>query len=69
MKLADIQSSALNLPEDERASLAASLIGSLPAILSDSDDGTAEATRRLSEMREDPTARRTWSEIKAELGR
>lgn len=69
MSVTEIKQGAMNLPEDQRASLIADLLGSLPAVLSDVDDGSAEATRRLEEMKSDPSARRTWDEIKAELGR
>jgi putative addiction module component (TIGR02574 family) len=69
MTLTEIQTGALNLPEDQRAVLAAELLGSLPAVLSDLDDGSEEAGRRISEMKADPTSRRTWDQVKAELGR
>lgn len=41
---------ALDLPEEERAQLAASLLDSVPGILSDQDDGVAEALRRDAEL-------------------
>jgi Putative addiction module component len=69
MNLTEIQSGALNLPEDQRAALAAELLGSLPAVLSDFDDGSEEAGRRIAEMKIDPSSRRTWDQVKAELGR
>jgi hypothetical protein len=69
MNLTEIQSGALNLPEDQRAALAAELLGSLPAVLSDFDDGSEEAGRRIAEMKIDPGSRRTWDQVKAELGR
>jgi FAD/FMN-containing dehydrogenase len=56
---AAIQNGALNLPEDQRAALAAELPGSLPAVLSDFDDGSEEAGRRIAEMKLDPESRRT----------
>jgi hypothetical protein len=46
----DIEKLALDLPEDQRATLAASLLDSLPGILSDEDEGIAEALRRDGEM-------------------
>jgi hypothetical protein len=49
--------------------LAAELLGSLPAVLADFDDGSEEAVRRITEMKADPAARRTWDQVKAELGR
>lgn len=45
-----VEKLALDLPEEERAQLAASLRDSLPAILSDQDDGVAEALRRDAEL-------------------
>jgi hypothetical protein len=69
MMITEIQTGALNLPEDQRAALAAELLGSLPAVLSDFDDGSEEAGRRITEMKSDPASRRTWQQVKAELGR
>jgi len=46
----DIEKLALDLPEQQRATLAASLLDSLPAVLSDDDEGIAEALRRDAEM-------------------
>lgn len=47
--LAEIEPLALNLPESQRARLAADL-------LVDDDDGLAEALRRSDEMDRDPAA-------------
>ena len=69
MSIEEIQQGALALPENERAQLAAQLLTSLPATLTDRDDGVAEALRRNKELDEDPSAGRTWDEIKRELGR
>ncbi|MCH7227565.1 addiction module protein [Haloferula sp. A504] len=69
MKLKEIQESALELPDSDRAALAAELLGSLPAVLVEDDDGLAEARRRSRELDEDPAAGRTWEEIKQGLGR
>jgi hypothetical protein len=41
----EIEKLALDLPEKERATLAANLLESLPGILSDEDEGVAEALR------------------------
>jgi hypothetical protein len=46
----DIEKLALDLPQQQRATLAASLLDSLPAVLSDDDEGIAEALRRDAEM-------------------
>ncbi|HRQ87934.1 MAG TPA: addiction module protein [Bacteroidia bacterium] len=69
MKLADIQKCALDLPDSDRASLAAELLVSLPAILVEEDDGISEAMRRSKELDEDPLMACSWEEIKASLGR
>ena len=69
MSVSEIRKEALSLPEDQRALLAAELLGSLPAVLADADDGTIEARRRIEEMKRDPSVTRTWDQIKAELGR
>jgi len=42
------------LSERERATLAANLLDSLPGILSDEDEGIAEALRRNAEIHADP---------------
>ena len=69
MKLDEIQRHALDLPDSDRASLAAELLISLPAVLVDEDDGIAEARRRAKELDEDPSAGCSWEEIKRALGR
>ena len=69
MNVSEIQQEALTLPEDLRAKLAADLLESLPVVLSDHDDGSAEAHRRIDEMKRDPSAGRSWEQIKASLGR
>ena len=54
--LSELEESALQLPEDQRAKLAESLLGSLPAILQEDDNGIAEAMRRDAELDADPSA-------------
>lgn len=68
-KVSNIYTQALDLPEDQRASLASDILDSLPAILSDADDGLAEARRRSKELDENPSMAVSWEEIKASLGR
>jgi putative addiction module component (TIGR02574 family) len=65
----EIESEAMRLPESERATLAARLLGSLPAVLFDDDFGVAEAMRRDDEMDRDPSAGMTLEELRASLGR
>lgn len=50
----EVEKLALNLSEQERAKLAANLLDSLPGVLSDEDEGLAEALRRDAEMDADP---------------
>lgn len=50
----EVEKLALDLTEQERAALAANLLNSLPGILSDEDEGTAEALRRDAEIEADP---------------
>ena len=50
----EIEKLALDLTEQERAALAANLLNSLPGILSDEDEGIAEALRRDAEIEADP---------------
>ena len=69
MKLEEIFSEASKLPEHDRAALAAGLLGTLPVLLADEDDGVAEARLRSRELDEDPANGCTWAEIKQALGR
>ena len=50
----EVEKLALDLPERERATLAANLLNSLPDVLSDEDEGVAEALRRDAEIEADP---------------
>ena len=50
----EVEKLALDLTEKERATLAANLLNSLPGILADQDEGTAEALRRDAEIETDP---------------
>jgi putative addiction module component (TIGR02574 family) len=46
----DLEKLALELPEKQRAQLAASLLDSLPGVLADEDEGVSEASRRDREL-------------------
>jgi len=50
----EVERLALDLPEQERARLAANLLESLPGVLSDEDDGIAEALRRDADLEANP---------------
>jgi putative addiction module component (TIGR02574 family) len=71
MKLAELRRTALELPESDRAALAADLLISLPADSSDEDDdeGVTEALRRSRELDSDPATGCSWAEIKRSIGR
>jgi hypothetical protein len=60
---------ALSLTDAERAVLASNLLQTLPAVLSEEDEGIAEALRRDAELDADPSAGIEWSAVKKELGR
>lgn len=53
--ITEVEKLALDLPESERAVLAAHLLGSLPPVLHDEDDGIAEALRRDQELDANPS--------------
>jgi len=53
--IAEVEKLALDLPETERAVLAAHLLGSLPSVLHDEDEGIAEALRRDAEFEANPS--------------
>jgi len=50
----EIEKLALSLPEKQRATLAANLLESLPSVLSDEDEGIAEALRRDADLDANP---------------
>ena len=57
VSIAEVEKLALTLPDSERALLASHLLGSLPSILDDEDEGIAEALRRDAEMDANPAFR------------
>lgn len=54
MTIEEVEKLALELPEEQRATLASHLLTSLPPLLTDDDEGLAEALRRDTEMDADP---------------
>jgi hypothetical protein len=52
--ITEVEKLAFDLPDAQRAVLAAHLLRSLPAILDDDDDGIAEALLRDAEFHTDP---------------
>ena len=60
----EVESSRSAYPEQERTKLAASLLDSLPGILSDDNEGVAEALRREAEIEADPTKTISFAEFR-----
>ena len=48
--ISEVEKFALDLPENQRAVLAAHLLGSLASVLHDEDEGIAEALRRDADL-------------------
>lgn len=63
----EVEKLALNLPEQERAKLAANLLDSLPGVLSDEDEGIAEALRRDAEIEADPNQAISLAQLDSEI--
>lgn len=67
--LAEIEAQAMELTDSQRAKLAASLLGSLPALLYDDGEGLAEAALRDAEMENDSSICMTTQQLNEALGR
>lgn len=63
----EIEKLALDLPETERAMLAASLLDSLTGVLSDEDESIAEALRRDAEIDADPNQAITLAQLDSQI--
>jgi putative addiction module component (TIGR02574 family) len=63
----EIEKLALDLSEEERATLAANLLDSLPGILSEEDDGVAEALRRNAEIEANPDEAISLTELDSQV--
>ena len=63
----EIKKLALSLPEKERARLAANLLESLPGVLSDEDEGVAEAWRLDAELETNPDQTISLSQLDAQI--
>jgi hypothetical protein len=53
--ITEVEKLALDLSESQRAVLAAHLLGSLPSVLHDEDEGIAEALRRDADLGTTPS--------------
>jgi putative addiction module component (TIGR02574 family) len=67
--ISEIEKLALDLPEQQRAILAANLLESLPGILSDEDEGVAEALRRNAEIDADPQQAISLEQLESQIRR
>ena len=63
----EVEKLALDLPEQERAKLAANLLDSLPGVLSDEDEGIAGALRRDAEIESDPKQAITLAQLDSQI--
>ena len=65
--IVDIEKLALALPEKERATLAANLLECLPGVLSDEDEGVAEALHRDAELEANPDQVISLAQLDAQI--
>jgi putative addiction module component (TIGR02574 family) len=65
--IVEVEKLALELSERERATLAANLLNSLPGVLSDEDEGVAEALRRDAEIEADPAGAISLAELDSQI--
>ena len=63
----EIEKLALDLPDKERATLVANLLDSLPGILSEEDEGVAEALRRDAEVNENSDATISLAQLDSQI--
>jgi hypothetical protein len=66
-RFSEIKKLALDLPEQDRATLATNLLESLPPILSDDDEGIGEALRRDAELDADPSRAISLAELDSQI--
>ena len=65
--LTELEPEVMQLPDSERARLATQLLGSLPAVLADEDEGVAEALRRDAELDRDASNGMTLDDLRRSL--
>ena len=61
--IAEIEKLAQDLSENDRAVLAAHLLGSLPPVLHEEDEGIAEALRRDADLEANPSGGLTLEKL------
>jgi hypothetical protein len=67
--ITEVEKLALDLPENQRAVLAAHLLGSLPSVLHDEDEGIAEALRRDAELDANPSSGVSLKQLNGQIER
>jgi hypothetical protein len=67
MGIVEVEKLALNLSERQRAELATNLLKSLPPVLSDSDEGIAEALRRDAQIDAGSTETLSLEQLDSEI--
>ena len=65
--IAEIEKLARDLSENDRAVLAALLLGSLPSVLHDEDEGIAEALRRDADLEANPSGGLTQEQLDQQI--
>jgi hypothetical protein len=65
----EVEKLALDLPESQRAVLAAHLLGSLPGVLHDEDEGIAEAVRRDADLNAKPSLGLSLNQLDEQIKR
>ena len=65
--ITEVEKLAFDLPESQRAVLAAHLLGSLSSVLYDEDEGVAEALRRDAELEADPASALSLEQLDREI--
>jgi putative addiction module component (TIGR02574 family) len=65
----EVEKLALDLSTEERAVLAAHLLGSLPPVLHDADEGIAEALRRDADIEANPSSGLSMEQLDQQIER
>jgi len=65
--ITEVEKLAFELPDSQRAALAAHLLRSLPSVLHDEDEGIAEAWRRDAEWEANPHTGITLEQLDKQL--
>jgi hypothetical protein len=65
--LATVENLALELPEQQRATLAMHILDSLPGLFSEADGGLAEAERRDAEIDANPSVGLSFGEFEQKI--